>query len=102
MTPEYKDKNGNAITEGCVIHNTYDDSYEYVMAFIDDLGRDDLGVNGSNIDYLQRHPDTERLMYPLLAFDIENDLEVVPGTLEENLDKFTERQIRLFKFLHII
>ena len=92
----YKDKNGRQIKKGDIVHCLYDDSYEYVFSGCDEYSRDSLGLNANNIDYLELHPEQELQIYPFEDFDM-NDFEVVEGTVEDNISKFTDRYIRLLK-----
>lgn len=97
----YKDKNGVQIKKGDILHNTYDDSYEYVFRGVTEYGDEDLGVNASNIDYLERIGNIGHQIYPLSDFDT-NDFEIIPGTIKDNIDKFTDRQIKLYKYVGVL
>lgn len=64
---KYIDKNGKEIKAGMkiVIGN---DAPEEVYDTTDDFGRQGLGVNASNPEYLKNHPTAEQEFYPLTAF----------------------------------
>lgn len=97
----YKDRNGKEIKKGDIVHSLYDDSYEYVFSGVDEWGKDTLGVNASNIDYLERVGNLGHQIYPFESFDM-NDFEIVPGNVQDNISKFTDRQIRLLKYMGVL
>lgn len=66
---KYYDKNGIKIEAGMQIRMD-DGSIETVYATTDAYGNPDLGINASNEEYLERHPEAEREFYSLSNFDM--------------------------------
>lgn len=97
----YTDKDGNEIKEGSIIHNIHSDEYDFVFSTTNQYGEKDLGINATNVDFLDANPDYENEFYPLYQFD-PNDLEVIQGTIEDNIDKFTDKHIKFFKRIGIL
>ncbi len=65
----YYDKNGTEIKSGMHI-KMEDGSIELVYDITDGYGHPDLGINGSNEDYLKRNICAPREFYSLCNFDM--------------------------------
>ena len=76
---KYFDKNGIEIEAGMTLLMS-DGTTELVYATTDSDGNPDLGINSSNEDFLQKHPNADREYYSLGSIDIKN-AEVLDGRI---------------------
>ena len=74
---KYCDKNGVKIKAGMTLLMS-DETTELVCETTDSDGNPDLGINASNEDFLQKHPNADREYYSLGSIDIKN-AEVLYG-----------------------
>lgn len=79
----YFDRNGDEIQVGMHIRME-DGSIERVYATIDVSGKEDLGINASNEDYLKFHPFASREYYSLSNFDLRR-VEIVEQKVSTEL-----------------
>ena len=77
------DRNGDEIQVGMHIRME-DGSIERVYATIDVSGKEDLGINASNEDYLKFHPFASREYYSLSNFDLRR-VEIVEQKVSTEL-----------------
>lgn len=68
---KYCDKNGVEIEAGMTLLMS-DGATEPVYDTTDNDGKPDLGINASNEDFLQKHPNADREYYSLGSIDIKN------------------------------
>ena len=71
----YVDKHGNPINMDDMISVSGGEP-EKVYLITDQFGKDDLGINASNEEYLKNHPDAVRQYYSLNNF-AQSELEVI-------------------------
>lgn len=72
---KYRDKNGIVITPDCMISIDGDKPERvFVLEGCEDYC--ELGVNASNLEYLERHPDYPQEFYPLHNFS-KSDIEII-------------------------
>lgn len=62
---------------------------------------DDLGVNASNLTYMQNHGFTRNEIYPLYQFDTENDWEVI-GHVPQDLNLLSADAIKMLELTQSI
>ena len=68
----YKDMNGDEIKEGMIIKHVEGSMWKIHA----NSSGDDLGVNASNKKYIENHPNTVALIYPLHQFNL-SEWEIV-------------------------
>ena len=68
---QYFDKHGNEIKAGMLLQME-DSSIEEIYACTDAYGKEDLGINASNDEFLKRHGlgEFDREFYPLSSFSL--------------------------------